>query len=437
MSGPRVAILTLGCKVNAYDSAAIGDRLVGAGCRLVGVDEGADVVVVNSCTVTDAADAESRRLARRARRTNPAARIVLTGCYAQTQPEDAAAEPAVDHVVGLNRLEALVDAVVAPASVPRVVVGNSRRERTVSTFGARTFPGHTRAFLKVQEGCDLFCTFCIVPMARGASRSLEARAVLDEVRALAAAGFEEVVLTGVHLGGWGEDLRPRADLAGLVAAIAEHALVPRLRLSSIEPHEVTEPLLRVMAESPGVCPHLHVPLQAGDDGVLRRMRRRYDTALARERLAMIRELLPDAAIGTDVIAGFPGEDAAAFERTLALVEETPITYCHVFPYSVRSGTTAAKLDGHSPPAVVTQRARRLRALGERKRQAFARRFDDARAEVLVESTRETQDGALRGYTRNYLRARLDGPDTWRGRRLPVRLRVGQGGRVHAVAEGAA
>jgi threonylcarbamoyladenosine tRNA methylthiotransferase MtaB len=274
-------------------------------------------------------------------------------------------------------------------------------------------------------------------MARGASRSLGAREVLDEVRALAAAGFEEVVLTGVHLGGWGEDLRPAADLAGLVGAIAEHGLVPRLRLSSVDPHEVTEPLLRAMAGSSSLCPHLHVPLQAGDDGVLRRMRRRYDTALARERLAMIRELLPDAAIGTDVIAGFPGEDAAAFERTLALVEESPITYCHVFPYSIRSGTTAAKLDGHNPTAVIAERARRLRALGERKRQAFAHRFDGASAEVLVETTRDPGTGALRGYTRNYLRTRLEGPDEWRGRRLPVRLRLGPGAQVHAAAERAA
>jgi threonylcarbamoyladenosine tRNA methylthiotransferase MtaB len=167
------------------------------------------------------------------------------------------------------------------------------------------------------------------------------------------------------------------------------------------------------------------------------MRRRYDAALARERLAMIRELLPDAAIGTDVIAGFPGEDEAAFERTLALLEEAPITYCHVFPYSIRSGTTAAKLDGHNADAVIDARARRLRALGERKRHAFAQRFDGAAGEVLVETTRDPQTGALRGYTRNYLRARLDGPDAWRGRRLPVRLRVGPGARIQAAAEWAA
>src|SRR5262249_9541884 len=190
-------IATLGCKVNAYDTATIADRLRAAGCELVAAGEAADVVIVNSCTVTDAADAESRRLARRARRQNPAARVILTGCYAQTRPTEAAAVEAVDHVVGLNRLDALVVAVLTGAGA-RVVVGNGRRERAVTTFGARTFAGQTRAFLKVQEGCDLFCTFCIVPMARGRSRSLPPRAVLAEVEALAAAGFQEVVLTGVH-----------------------------------------------------------------------------------------------------------------------------------------------------------------------------------------------------------------------------------------------
>ncbi len=428
----RVHIATLGCKVNAYDAATIADRLRAKGCEIVAAGAPADVVIVNSCTVTDAADAESRRLARRARREHPAARVVLTGCYAQTRPTEAAGEPAVDHVIGLNRLDALVAAVTAPLpAVARVVVGNARRERTVSTFGARTFAGQTRAFLKVQEGCDLFCTFCIIPMARGASRSLPPRDVLAEVAALAREGFEEVVLTGVHLGGYGRDLVPPVDLAWLVAALAEQGLVPRLRLSSIDPHEVTEPLVRLLGRAPALCPHLHVPVQSGDDTVLRRMRRRYDAALARERLAMMRELVPDAALGTDLIAGFPGEDEAAFERTLAFVEESPLTYLHVFPYSVRSGTTAAKLEGRNPPAAIAARARRLRGAGERKRVAFARRFDGAQAEVLVETTRDPASGALRGYTRNYLRARLVGPDAWRGRRLRARLAVGPAGQVTA------
>jgi threonylcarbamoyladenosine tRNA methylthiotransferase MtaB len=209
--------------------------------------------------------------------------------------------------------------------------------------------------------------------------------------------------------------------------------VPRLRLSSIDPHEVTEPLLRLLAREPALCPHLHVPLQAGDDGVLHRMRRRYDTALARDRLRRMREALPDAAIGTDLIAGFPGEDDAAFERTVAFVEESPCTYVHVFPYSVRTGTTAAKLDGRNAPATIAARARRLRAVGERKRAAFARRFDGTEAEVLVEATRDPRTGALRGYTRNYLRARLTGPDAWRGRRVRARLAVGPDGHVSATA----
>ena len=410
MNAVRVQIATLGCKVNAYDTATIADRLRAAGCQLVEAGESADVVIVNSCTVTDAADAESRRLARRARRANPAARVILTGCYAQTRPAEAAALEAVDHVVGLNRLDALVTAVLTGAG-SRIMVGNGRRER---------------AFLKVQEGCDLFCTFCIVPMARGRSRSLAPRAVLAEVEALAAAGFQEVVLTGVHLGGYGADLDPPVDLAWLVAAIAEQGLVPRLRLSSIDPHEVSEALLRVMAGTPAVCPHLHVPLQAADDGVLARMRRRYDSRLARERLAMIRDYLPDAAIGTDLIAGFPGEDDAAFARTLTVLGASPLTYFHVFPYSVRSGTTAAKLPGQHGPATIRARARELRALGERKRAAFVRRFDGSDAELLVETTR---------YTRNYLRACIDGPDDWQGRRLGVRLTVGPGSAVTATARG--
>jgi threonylcarbamoyladenosine tRNA methylthiotransferase MtaB len=268
-------------------------------------------------------------------------------------------------------------------------------------------------------------------MARGKSRSLPPRDVLREVEALARQGFEEVVLTGVHLGGYGEDLSPTVDLPWLVLALAEQNHVPRIRLSSIDPHEVTEPLVRLLASVPSLCPHLHVPLQAADDGVLHRMRRRYDTTLAAERLAMIRELLPDAAIGTDLIAGFPGEDDAAFARTLAFVEASPITYAHVFPYSVRSGTTAAKLDGAVAPATIRDRAGRLRTLTERKRRAFRDGFVGTAAEILVENTRDARSGRLRGYTRNYLRAELDGPDAFMGRRVHATLDVTRDGRLEA------
>jgi threonylcarbamoyladenosine tRNA methylthiotransferase MtaB len=249
--------------------------------------------------------------------------------------------------------------------------------------------------------------------------------------ALAAAGFEEVVLTGVHLGGYGEDLEPRVDLTWLLAALLEQGLFRRIRLSSIDPHEVTERLLDVMAASDDVCPHLHVPLQAGDDATLGRMRRRYDTTLAAERLAMIAERLPGGSVGTDLIAGFPGEDDASFERTLAFVDAAPLAYAHVFPYSVRSGTTAAKLPQQVAPATIRRRARLLREVTTRKGVAHRRRFDGTRAEVLVESRREPASGCLRGYTRNYLRASLDGGDRLMGLRVMTTLRVGVDGAVWA------
>jgi threonylcarbamoyladenosine tRNA methylthiotransferase MtaB len=260
-------------------------------------------------------------------------------------------------------------------------------------------------------------------MARGRSRSLGPWTVLEEVEALAARGFQEVVLTGVHLGGYGEDLRPQTTLPWLIDAMAEQGVMPRLRLSSIDPHEITEDLVRRVAALPGVCPHFHVPLQAGDDGVLARMRRRYDTVLAAERLAMIRDLLPMAGIGTDLIAGFPGESDAAFERTVAFVERSPITYAHVFPYSVRSGTTAAKLDGRVAPPVIRARSKALRRVVEAKRAAFRRSVDGTEAEVLVEHQRDRTTGLLRGYTEHYVRVHLDGDDDLMGTRRRVRLDV--------------
>jgi threonylcarbamoyladenosine tRNA methylthiotransferase MtaB len=246
------------------------------------------------------------------------------------------------------------------------------------------------------------------------------------VAGLAAAGFEEVVLTAVHLGGYGTDLTPRTNLAELVEMLAELRLVPRLRLTSIDPHEVTERLVRVMAAAPDLCDHLHVPLQAGDDGVLRAMRRRYDTALARERLAMARELLPAAQLGTDLIAGFPGEDAPAHERTMRFVSESPLTYAHVFAYSPRQGTTAAKIGARPGPDVGRARAGDLRALVAGKGQAFLRGFDGALGEVLVERARDPRTGRLRGYTRNYTRVVFDGPGHLAGRRVLVRLAFGPG-----------
>jgi threonylcarbamoyladenosine tRNA methylthiotransferase MtaB len=426
----RVAVATLGCKVNQYDTASIETRLRQEGCTIVDFEPGADVYIVNTCTVTDRADAESRQLARRARRFNPAARVIMTGCFAQTSPRRAAI-PEVDHVVGLNRLPDLVRLVGAGIvrNTDRILVDDVRAARQVTTLGAETFTWQTRAFFKVQEGCDLFCAFCIVPFARGRSRSVPPRQVLDQLWVLAERGFQEIVLTGVHLGGYGLDLEPVIDLCDLLELIADKSPVPRVRLSSIDPPEVSPRLLDLLARSDVFCPHLHVPVQAGEDEVLRRMRRKYDTGLLRDVVPAIRAALPNAAIGTDVIAGFPAETEAQFDKTLELLEEVPLTYFHVFPYSRRTGTTAAKMEEQVPPAVIQRRAARLRALGERKRAAFARRFLGSEMRVLAEHTPARRTGWLTGYTRNYQRTEFPGPLDIANSEVWVRMVAVQGARL--------
>lgn len=428
----RVAITTLGCKVNQYDTATIEDRLRAEGHTLVPFTETADVYIVNSCTVTNQADAESRQLARRAKRYNPSARIIMTGCYAQVNPTSVARVPEVDHVVGLNRLDDLLRAVKAELA-ERVAVSNLRKEEGeplgIDTLGAFTFSGQTRAFLKIQEGCDLFCTFCIVPMSRGKSRSVPPRIVLEQLDRLADQGFQEVVLTGIHLGGYGEDLDPRVDLTWLLDTIEERKPVPRVRLSSIDPHEISDSLLRLLARAETLCPHMHVPMQSGDDTTLARMRRRYDSALSREVLTKLRETLPHAALGTDLIVGFPGEGEAEFARSVAFLEESPFTYFHVFPYSVRNGTTAAKFTDKVPQPVIDARARQVRKLGEQKKAAFARGFVGHTLPVLFEHTRDKATGLLKGYSRNYLRVLAAGEDEYINREVPVTITRANGGAV--------
>ncbi len=421
----RVAITTLGCKVNQYDTATIEDRLKAEGHTLVPFTETADVYIVNSCTVTNQADAESRQLARRAKRHNPVARVIMTGCYAQVNPKSVARVSEVDYVIGLNRLGDLLHAVTAELA-ERITVSNLRKAEGgkspgIDTFGALTFSGQTRAFLKIQEGCDLFCTFCIVPMSRGKSRSVSPRMVLEQLDRLANQGFQEVVLTGIHLGGYGEDLDPRVDLTWLLEAIEERKPLPRVRLSSIDPHEISNSLLRLLAQAQTLCPHLHIPLQSGDDTILSRMRRRYDSVLARDVLIRLRETLPQAALGTDLIVGFPGEGEDEFARGLKFLEESPFTYFHVFPYSVRNGTTAAKFSDKVPQPLIDARARQVRKLGEQKKAAFARGFIDHTLLVLFEHTRDKASGLLKGYSRNYLRVLAIGGDEYMNREVPVTI----------------
>lgn len=406
----KIAITTLGCKINQYDSAVIQSRLENERHSFVSFDEDADFYIINACTVTDRADWEARQLVRRAKRRSPGSRVLVTGCYAQVSSNEVARVPGVDFVVGLNRLDELlgfVEQAGLPPETARVAVGDVRKERGVSVLGAKALPGHTRAFLKIQEGCNYSCTYCIIPTARGLSRSVPPENILKEVRALVERGFMEIVFTGIHLGGYGHDLTPKIDLTRLLEMILEKSGLRRLRLSSLDPREVPEKLLKLMAQSKILCPHLHVCAQAGDDRILKQMRRNYDTAYYREIVAKARGWLPDAALGSDIIVGFPGESDAVFAREREFFDSLPLTYFHVFPYSPRSTTPAASLPEQVPMVVRKERAKTMRELGARKKREFYRRFIGRRLSVLVEGEDKSAT-ARRGYSRNYVPVSIPG-----------------------------
>ena len=422
----RFAIATLGCKVNQYDSAIIESRLLARGMERCDFTEVADVYIVNTCTVTNRADSESLRLAGRVRRLNPNARIVMTGCLAQASPAKLASAAAVDAVVGLGRLDDLERAAATGAG-ERVMVSNLRKHRAEIELGAVALFGHTRAFLKLQEGCDQFCSFCIVPASRGASRSVEPRRVIAALDELGARGFKEVTLSGVHLGGYGKDLTPPIGLAALLKMIAERSPIERIRLSSLDPEELSDEIIAILAQSGKFCPHLHLPLQSGDDEILSQMRRRYSRDYYRDRAERVIEAMPDAAIGTDLIAGFPGETERQFESCYNFLQSLPLAYFHVFPYSVRSGTTAAKLPGRVAPAAIKRRAEALRRLGERKRAEFAMGLRGRILKVLLEERQA--DGRLAGYSRNYVRVLTGGPDEMKNQEVQVEASRVQGAQL--------
>ena len=426
----RIAITTLGCKINQYDSAVIQNRLEESH-SFVSFEEPADCYIINTCTVTDRADWEARQLVRRAKRLSPSAKVLVTGCYAQVNPAEVANTPGVDYVVGLNRLDDLLRFVTLPNdSDVRIAVSDVKRERGVPVLGTRALPGHTRAFLKIQEGCNYSCTYCIIPTARGLSRSVTPREVLEQVRMLADAGYREIVLTGIHLGSYGQDLTPKIDLTALLETIARSRLIPRVRLSSLDPREVSDRLVDLIANSDVICPHLHVCAQAGNDEILKSMRRNYDGAYYRELLIKIRERLPNAALGSDIIVGFPGETDETFHRSLEFFADLPLTYFHVFPYSSRRGTIAASLPDHVGTEIKKTRASRMRELGAMKKRDFCLRFRGRKLSVLIEAKIDRATGLRRGFSRNYLPVLVFAPGNQVNREIEVEIDDFEAGRLH-------
>jgi threonylcarbamoyladenosine tRNA methylthiotransferase MtaB len=399
----KVAISTLGCKVNQYESAGILEMLDESIYVSVPFNTKADCYIINTCTVTGRTDHQSRNLIRRAIRTNPEACIIVTGCYAQVAPHDLARIPGVSLIAGnaeKEHIPRLIEGLVKGA--PQLLVSDICEAREFSGLNPLKFAGHTRAFLKIQDGCNSFCSYCIVPYARGPSRSLPQMDVLKEIETLARSDYREIVLTGIHLGVYGQDLVPPSNLYEVMNYVEKRKMVRRLRLSSIEITEISDDMMRLIAEGTTLCKHLHIPLQSGDDMILSAMKRNYDSAFFKNRLRVIRQAIPDIALGLDVMVGFPGEGQKEFDNTLRLIAELPVAYLHVFPYSERPGTVASSLPGMVDEAVKRRRGEILRKLGKEKRNAFARRFIGKKLGVLIEDKKDKDTGFMKGFSDNYI-----------------------------------
>ena len=414
----RVSLATLGCKANQADTAAIGEMFARHGHTLVPFPAPADVYIINTCAVTGEAVRKSRQLARRAHRLTPGAPVILTGCYAQTGSAEAASLPGVAMVVGPQDRGRLVDLVEAatPAGRPRLVVRHPGAEPGFIDLPAAAVGEHTRVWLKIQDGCQQFCSYCLIPMARGPYRSLPPPRVYEEARQLAAKGYREIVLTGIHLGAYGLDLPYRPDLAGLIGGFGTLPDLVRLRLGSIEPNDVSPALIDALAASPVFCRHLHLPLQSGDDTILSRMRRPYRRADYAALLYALRRSLPGLAVSTDLMVGFPGETDEQFAASLSFVQACGFSRLHVFPYSPRPGTAAASFPGRLPRPVRESRSREAVALGEESARRFNESLLGKELSVLVE---EWRDGVCRGLAAQYVEVSFASESDLRGRIVPV------------------
>ena len=418
--GVKAAFMTLGCKVNQFETETMEGLFRARGYDVVPFEERADVYVINTCSVTHLSDRKSRQLIRRAARTNPAACIAVTGCYAQVAPEEIRALEGVRVVIGTKERAQIVDYVEEALRADTGAIGaitDIMQARVFEDIPLHSLPHRTRAFLKIEDGCQNFCTFCIIPYARGPVKSRELSAVAREMKLLTGAGFREVVLTGIHLGAYGIDLRDRPTLADACrTALAEEGL-RRLRLGSLESVELSADLLALMRTEPRFAAHLHLPLQAGSDAVLRAMNRHYDTAAFARLLEEVRAAVPGVAISTDIIVGFPGETEADFAAGLDFVRQMGFARMHVFPYSPRKGTPAARRTDQVPPMVRKERAARMQALADALAEEYHRSMLGSVAEVLFETC---ADGVTDGLTETYIRVYTDAPVT-RGEIVPVRL----------------
>jgi len=431
MTPQSVAFYTLGCKLNFSETSALGRQFEERGVRRVEFEQGADIYVVNTCSVTDHADRKCRKVVQQALKYNPRAFVAIVGCYAQLKPQEIASIPGVGAVLGaaekfrlaeiLTELELPVPTEVGAVAAPGRVFASPISEAT-EFHPAQSLGERTRTFLKVQDGCDYSCSFCTIPLARGASRSGSVASVVERVEKLAAQGVKEIVLTGVNLGDFGlqgPERQRKEDFTQLVQALDDVDGIQRFRISSCEPNLLTDEIIQTVAASRRFMPHFHLPLQSGSDKILGLMRRRYRRALYADRVARIKELMPHAGIGVDVIVGFPGETEADFLETYHFLNELPVSYLHVFPYSERANTLAPSLKGRVPERVRGERTTQLRSLSEKKKRFFYEQHAGFETNVLFED--DVTDGRVEGYTPNYIRVAAKYDPLLVGEVRPLRL----------------
>ena len=399
----KVALHNLGCKVNAYETEAMQEMLENNGYEIVPFKEGADIYIINTCTVTNMADRKSRQMLHRAKKMNPNALVVATGCYVQAKENSGEVDECIDVIIGNNKKKDLIE--ILEQHIQKAVIDINHTKEYEEMHLSKTAE-HTRAYIKVQDGCNQFCTYCIIPFARGRVRSRAKEDVIREVTDLANNGYKEVVLTGIHLSSYGVDLEGE-DLLSLILAVNDVAGIERIRLGSLEPRIITEEFAKTIAGLTKMCPHFHLSLQSGCDETLRRMNRRYTSEEYYEKCQLLRKYFDNPALTTDIIVGFPGETEEEFEKSKAFVDKVDFYETHVFKYSKRQGTKAAVMENQVPEQIKTQRSNILLELDAKKREKYESNFVGKDVEVLMEESVQINGETFQvGHTKEYVKIAL-------------------------------
>lgn len=409
----RFYIKTLGCKVNHYESDGIATELINNGFGKAKTIKNAQICIINTCTVTSKAGRQSRQAIRKIIKSNPSTKVIVTGCHAQIEPEKIRAIENVDEIVSHKDKFKIFDALISKDlsknhfSFPEP---NRCRDTVFRSFEHVVKGEMTRAYLKIQDGCNSYCSYCIIPYARGPSRSMSGDEVISNLKGLYSQDFEEAILTGIHLGTWGWDFTKKSSLSELFQKIFKTKDIPRVRISSIEPNELTNDIIDFASNPAKLCDHFHIPLQSGDDEILRKMKRPYDTNFFNKLISKINKKLPNVSIGIDVIAGFPGETLEHFKNTFAFIKELEISYIHVFPYSPRKGTKAYGFSDKVNNNEIKSRCSQLRKLSNKKKKNFEKQMINKKLTAIIQTKRDKKTNLLVAMTSNYLSVLVEGKD---------------------------